>query len=97
MGKASSGHCRGAACKRHCVGDVHPGNIAIDKNFDAWIVDFGGGWVDQFVDRQKSGTKEGNGRGFEESSKSGLFNRLSMACKETNYNLIKLRTDQNRY
>jgi serine/threonine protein kinase len=46
-------------------GDVHPGNIVIDKNFDAWIVDFGGGWIEDFVDRKKAGTKEGDWQGVQ--------------------------------
>lgn len=44
-------------------GDVHPGNIFIDKNFDAWLLDFGGGWVEEFVDSEKAGTKEGDWQG----------------------------------
>lgn len=44
-------------------GDVHPGNIFIDKNFDAWVVDLGGGWVEEFVDSDKVGTKEGDWQG----------------------------------
>jgi len=46
-------------------GDVHPGNIVIDKNYDAWIVDFGGGWIEDFVDRKKAGTKEGDWQGVQ--------------------------------
>ena len=41
-------------------GDVHPGNIVIDRKLDAWIVDFGGGWVERFLSREESGTKEGD-------------------------------------
>ncbi|KFY18108.1 hypothetical protein V491_04857 [Pseudogymnoascus sp. VKM F-3775] len=41
-------------------GDVHPGNIVIDTSFNAWVVDFGGGWIVEFVPRKKSGTKEGD-------------------------------------
>ncbi|TVY94529.1 hypothetical protein LAWI1_G000215 [Lachnellula willkommii] len=44
-------------------GDAHPGNIVIDAAFDAWIVDFGGGWVEEYVDRKKAGTKEGDWQG----------------------------------
>ncbi|KAI9760941.1 MAG: Glucosamine-phosphate N-acetyltransferase-like protein [Chaenotheca gracillima] len=39
-------------------GDVHPGNIVIDTTLDAWAVDFGGGCVEEFVDREKSETEE---------------------------------------
>ncbi|RDL37302.1 Uncharacterized protein BP5553_04735 [Venustampulla echinocandica] len=41
-------------------GNVHPGNIVIDMNFDAWVVDFGDGWIEDFVDRKKAGIKEGD-------------------------------------
>ncbi|TVY37851.1 hypothetical protein LSUB1_G005546 [Lachnellula subtilissima] len=44
-------------------GDAHPGNIVIDAASDAWIVDFGGGWVEGFVERKKAGTKEGDWQG----------------------------------
>jgi len=46
-------------------GDVHPGNIVIDKNFDAWIVDFGGGCIEEFLDRKKAGTKEEDWQGVQ--------------------------------
>lgn len=39
-------------------GDAHPGNMVIDKNFDAWVVDFRGGYVENFVDRKKAGTRK---------------------------------------
>lgn len=41
-------------------GDVHLGNIVIDISFNAWVVDFGGGWIVEFVPCMKSGTKEGD-------------------------------------
>lgn len=40
---------------------MHPGNIVIDAAFEAWIVDFGGIYVEGFVEREKAGTEEGNG------------------------------------
>ncbi len=46
-------------------GDVHPGNIVIDKNFDVWVVDFGGGCVESFVHPRMAGTKEGDRAGFQ--------------------------------
>jgi hypothetical protein len=47
-------------------GDVHPGNV-IDENFDAWVIDFGGGYVESFVH-----PRMGIGLGFGRSFKSGL-------------------------
>jgi serine/threonine protein kinase len=46
-------------------GDVHPGNIVIDESSDAWVVDFGGGWFEDFVDRKRAGTKRRLARGSE--------------------------------
>ncbi|TVY44624.1 hypothetical protein LSUB1_G001178 [Lachnellula subtilissima] len=44
-------------------GDVHPGNIVIDTSFNAWVVDFGGGSIVEFVPRKKVGTKAGDWHG----------------------------------
>lgn len=44
-------------------GDVHPGNIVIDTSFDAWVVDFGGGSIVEFVPRKVAGTKHGDWQG----------------------------------
>ncbi|RMJ22751.1 Protein kinase domain-containing protein [Aspergillus sp. HF37] len=46
-------------------GDVNPGNIVVDFDFDVWIVDFGGGFIEGFVDRDLAGTKEGDLDGIE--------------------------------
>ncbi|KAK3329170.1 hypothetical protein B0H66DRAFT_466373 [Apodospora peruviana] len=46
-------------------GDAHPGNILIDDHLDAWIVDFGGGWTEGWVDRDKAETREGDLQGIE--------------------------------
>ncbi|KFY48841.1 hypothetical protein V495_00986 [Pseudogymnoascus sp. VKM F-4514 (FW-929)] len=46
-------------------GDVHPGNIVIDTSFDAWVVDFGGGSIVEFVPRKIAGTKVGDWHGVE--------------------------------
>ncbi|KFY20047.1 hypothetical protein V491_04031 [Pseudogymnoascus sp. VKM F-3775] len=45
-------------------GDVHPGNIFVDKDSDAWLMDFGGGWIEEFVDSEIAGTKEGDLQGL---------------------------------
>lgn len=41
-------------------GDAKPGNIIIDLNGDAWIIDFGGGRADGWVDENLQGTIEGD-------------------------------------
>ena len=41
-------------------GDVNPGNIVIDFQLDAWVIDFGGGHIEGFVDKKLAGTKEGD-------------------------------------
>jgi hypothetical protein len=53
-------------------GDVYDGNIAIDTNFDAWVVDFGSGWIEDFVDRKKAGTKEGDWQGVQRISEEWI-------------------------
>lgn len=44
-------------------GNTKPGNIIIDLNGDAWIIDFGGGWTDGWVDEKLQGTVEGDKQG----------------------------------
>lgn len=60
--------------KLHAVdivwGDVNPGNMVIDFDFNLWIVDFGGGFIDGFVDRRLAGTKQGDLEGIK-----GIFHR----------------------
>jgi len=44
-------------------GDAKAENIMIDKNNDAWLVDFGGGYTKGWVDEDKADTKEGDLQG----------------------------------
>ncbi|BCR92993.1 uncharacterized protein AKAW2_10039A [Aspergillus luchuensis] len=45
-------------------GDVHPGNIVIDYDLNAWVVDFDGGYRSEFVDGKSAGTKQGDLEGI---------------------------------
>ncbi|OJJ68374.1 hypothetical protein ASPBRDRAFT_57781 [Aspergillus brasiliensis CBS 101740] len=45
-------------------GDVHPGNILIDYELNAWVVDFGGGYQEEFINREVAGTKQGDLEGI---------------------------------
>ncbi|KAJ3541495.1 hypothetical protein NM208_g4584 [Fusarium decemcellulare] len=45
-------------------GDAKASNILIDKNDDAWIIDFGGSYTPGWVDEDKSRTLEGDKQGF---------------------------------
>jgi tRNA A-37 threonylcarbamoyl transferase component Bud32 len=46
-------------------GDAKPYNVLIDKNDDAWIIDFGGGYTRGFVETEKAGTIQGDFQGLE--------------------------------
>jgi hypothetical protein len=45
-------------------GDVKPENILIDKEGDAWIIDFGGGYSPDWVDSEKSDSLSGDLQGI---------------------------------
>jgi hypothetical protein len=45
-------------------GDVHPGNVLIDTKRDAWVVDFGGGCFDRWVDIEYYETIAGDFQGL---------------------------------
>ncbi|KAE9380834.1 hypothetical protein N431DRAFT_433066 [Stipitochalara longipes BDJ] len=45
-------------------GDVKASNVLIDKDNNAWIIDFGGGYTEGWVDREKAGTIEGDLQGL---------------------------------
>lgn len=45
-------------------GDIKAANILIDRNMDAWIIDFGGGFTEGWVEREKAGTVEGDMQGL---------------------------------
>ncbi|KAJ4230720.1 hypothetical protein NW757_013985 [Fusarium falciforme] len=41
-------------------GDAKPDNVLIDRNQDAWVVDFGGGYTEGWVPKMLAGTVEGD-------------------------------------
>lgn len=45
-------------------GDAKPANVLIDMNDDAWIVDFGGGYTEGWVERDFAGTVQGDEQGL---------------------------------
>ena len=46
-------------------GDVKPENILVDKDKRIWLIDFGGGYTDGWIDKDKSNTKAGDLQGLE--------------------------------
>ena len=46
-------------------GDAKPDNVLVDVHGDAWIIDFGGGRTEGWVDSDKAGTVDGDLQGLE--------------------------------
>jgi len=46
-------------------GDAKPENVLIDGSDDVWIIDFGGGYTQGFVEKEKAGTAEGDLQGLD--------------------------------
>ncbi|KAI1165847.1 hypothetical protein F5B18DRAFT_608936, partial [Nemania serpens] len=46
-------------------GDVKAENVLNDREDNAWVVDFGGSYTVDWVDKEKAGTLEGDRQGFE--------------------------------
>ncbi|KAI2473827.1 hypothetical protein F4781DRAFT_4359 [Annulohypoxylon bovei var. microspora] len=44
--------------------DAKPDNVVIDENDDAWVIDFGGGFTDTWVDVELSESREGDLQGL---------------------------------
>jgi hypothetical protein len=45
-------------------GDAKPDNILIDKKNNPWVIDFGGGYTEGWVDQDIAGTREGDRQGL---------------------------------
>lgn len=45
-------------------GDAKADNVLIDKDDNAWVVDFGGSYTPGWVDKEKAGTLEGDAQGL---------------------------------
>jgi len=67
-------------------GDAKPDNILIDTHGDAWVIDFGGGRTEGWVDSGKSGSVEGDlqglGRILEFIERGGDGNGDDVDCVE---------------
>jgi hypothetical protein len=62
-------------------GDVKPDNVLIDSNSDVWMIDFGGGCAEGWVDQELGGTVEGDLQGLssiEDFMESKLCNRCTL-------------------
>ena len=45
-------------------GDVKAENVLIDERDDAWVVDFGGGYTEGWVEKETAGTLAGDAEGL---------------------------------
>lgn len=46
-------------------GDAKPGNVLVDRNMNTWLVDFGGGYTEGWVPKERADTIEGDLVGLE--------------------------------
>lgn len=56
-------------------GDVKPENVLIDRDENAWVLDFGGGWTDGWVSERLHDTKEGDLEGL-----NNIISKLELSC-----------------
>jgi len=58
-------------------GDAKTDNILIDKDSNAWVIDFEGGYTEGWVDEDRAGTKEGDLQGL-----GKILDRIFNTCAE---------------
>jgi tRNA A-37 threonylcarbamoyl transferase component Bud32 len=58
-------------------GDAKTDNILIDKDSNAWVIDFEGGYTEGWVDEDKAGTEEGDLQGL-----GKILDRIFNTCAE---------------
>ena len=60
MGLADPRDSETATQHRCCLRDGKASNIVIDKEQNAWLIDFGGGWTEGWVDEELADSVEGD-------------------------------------
>lgn len=67
-------------------GDFKPANMLVDQKDDVWLIDFGGGITEGWLDGENMETKEGDLQGLDEFKKFLRLNnvkRTDRSCSET--------------